>query len=55
MIYEYDYIVTVEIQSETEEEQKELRKKFKQELFIKYGGNEIMRIVEIKREDRGWV
>jgi len=50
MICEYDYIVTVEVQSETEEEQKELRKRFKQELFREYGGNEIMRITNIKRE-----
>jgi len=50
MIYEYDYIVTVEIQSEGEEEQKELRKKFKQELFREYGGNEIIRITNVKRE-----
>ena len=50
MIYEYDYIVTVEIQSETEEEQKELRKKFKQALFREYGGNETMRITNIGRE-----
>ena len=49
MIYEYDYIITVEIQSEIEEEQKELRKKFKQALFNEYGGNETMRITEIKR------
>jgi len=49
MIYEYNYIITVEIQSETEEEQKELRKKLKQELFQVYGGNEITRLVEMKR------
>ena len=55
MIYKYDFIVIVEIQSETEEEQKELRKKFKQELYkqyqqhILYGGNEITRIAEIEK------
>lgn len=49
MIIEYDFIVNVEIQSETEEEQKELRKKFKQELYREYGDNEIMRITNIKR------
>jgi len=49
MIYEYDYIITVEIKSKKEKDQKDLRKKFKQELYNQYGGNEITRITNIKR------
>ena len=49
MIVEYDFIVNVEIQSETEEEQKELRKQFKRELFSKYADNEIISVEGIRR------
>lgn len=49
MIYEYDFIVNVEIQSETEREQRELIKKFKNELFSRYADNEIIRVEGIKR------
>lgn len=49
MICEYDFIVTVEIQSKTEAEQKELIKKFKNELYSKYADNEIIRVEGIKR------
>lgn len=58
MIIEYDYVVTVELQTETRDQQAEARKKFKRELFAKYGGNEEMRITNIalerhERENRG--
>jgi len=49
VIIEYDFIVNVEIQSETEEEQKKLIKQFKRELYSKYADNEIIRVEGIKR------
>jgi hypothetical protein len=50
MIYEYKYIITVEMDADTEEEHKELRKKFKQELWRRYGPDPITRVTEIKRQ-----
>ena len=49
MIVEYDFIVNVEIQSETEEEQNELIRQFKREMFSKYADNEIISVEGIKR------
>jgi len=48
MIYEYEYIITVEIDADNREEEIELKKRFKKELFASYGGNEETRITEIK-------
>jgi len=58
MIVEYDYLITVEIESGTEAGQAEIRKKFKQALFHDYGDNDEMRITGIslagnKKDDYG--
>ena len=48
MITKHTFIVTVEIQAERIEEEKELLKKFENGLCQQYEGNEITRITEIK-------
>ena len=48
MITKHKFFVTVEIQAERIEEEKELLKKFENGLYQQYGGNEITRITEIK-------
>jgi len=50
MIYEYDLMVTVEVQGEREEEIKNKLKAFIKELYSKYAGNEVMRITKIKKQ-----
>jgi hypothetical protein len=50
MINEYTYTITVEIDAKTNDEQKQLRKQFKADLFRQYGPNPITRITEIKRQ-----
>ena len=54
MICEYDMIVTVEVQGKDDDmsEQRRLIKKFKNELYQRYAGDDITRITEIKREGR---
>ena len=49
-ISEYDITITLEIKAESAKEEQELYKRFKRELFNQYGGNDITRITNIKRQ-----
>jgi hypothetical protein len=49
MHYEYEWIVTLEIVAESEKESKEKLKKFKQELFTKYGVTDDVWLTGIKQ------
>lgn len=49
MNYEYDWRITVEVIADTEQESKEKLKKFKSELFNRYGVTDDVWMISIKK------
>ena len=52
MNYEYEWVVTLEVIAESESKSKEKLKKFKQELFAKYGVTDDIWLTGIRMNDK---